>query len=41
MLIIDQFEEIVTTHLERWQERAAFFVNSRRPWRPIRCYGWC
>ena len=25
VLIIDQFEEIVTTHLERWQERAAFF----------------
>ena len=25
ILIIDQFEEIVTTHLERWQEREAFF----------------
>ena len=25
ILIIDQFEEIVTTHLERWQERATFF----------------
>jgi hypothetical protein len=25
VLIIDQFEEIVTMHLERWQERALFF----------------
>ena len=25
VLIIDQFEEIVTAHLERWQEREAFF----------------
>ena len=25
VLIIDQFEEIFTTHLERWQERAGFF----------------
>jgi len=25
VLIIDQFEEIVTTHLERWQDRAGFF----------------
>lgn len=27
VLIIDQFEEIVTTHLERWEERRAFFVQ--------------
>ena len=25
VLLIDQFEEIVTAHLERWQEREAFF----------------
>ncbi len=25
VLIIDQFEEIVTTHLDRWQERSTFF----------------
>ena len=25
VLIIDQFEEIITTHLERWQERTTFF----------------
>jgi hypothetical protein len=25
MLIIDQFEEILTTHLDRWQERMGFF----------------
>ncbi len=25
VLIIDQFEEIVTTHMDRWQERAGFF----------------
>jgi len=25
ILIIDQFEEIVTTHLERWQDRETFF----------------
>ena len=25
VLIVDQFEEIVTTHAERWQEREAFF----------------
>jgi tetratricopeptide (TPR) repeat protein len=26
-LIIDQFEEIVTTHLDRWQDRAGFFAQ--------------
>ncbi len=29
ILIIDQFEEIVTTHLDRWREREAFFYQLR------------
>jgi hypothetical protein len=28
-LIIDQFEEIVTTHLDRWEEREGFFTELR------------
>jgi hypothetical protein len=27
LLVIDQFEEIVTTHPGRWRERAAFFAS--------------
>jgi len=29
VLIVDQFEEIVTTHLERWMEREGFFGELR------------
>ena len=27
VLIVDQFEELITTHLDRWQEREAFFFQ--------------
>ncbi len=27
VLIVDQFEELITTHLDRWQEREAFFAQ--------------
>ena len=30
VLIIDQFEEIITSHPDRWQERRAFFVELNR-----------
>ncbi|MEZ4646917.1 MAG: hypothetical protein R3E31_30025, partial [Chloroflexota bacterium] len=30
ILVIDQFEEIVTTHLDRWQEREYFFDQLNR-----------
>lgn len=29
VLLVDQFEEIVTGHLERWEDREAFFVQLR------------
>ena len=41
ILIIDQFEEIIMTHLGRWQERRSSSGNSTRPWRTIPICGWC
>ena len=41
VLIIDQFEEIIMTHLGRWQERGEFFANSTRSWRTILTCRWC
>ncbi|MCE7983699.1 MAG: hypothetical protein DYG89_21195 [Caldilinea sp. CFX5] len=29
VLIIDQFEELITTHLDQWRQRAAFFTQLR------------